>query len=43
VEDKKAHDKMWNHQGTLLRSIQKARGELTSEIERIIGTGSDAG
>jgi hypothetical protein len=43
VKEKKTHDKMWEQQGTLLRNIQKARGELISEIERIIGTGSDAG
>jgi len=42
-QEKRAHDKMWNRQGTLLRGIQKARGELSFEIERIIGTGSDAG
>jgi hypothetical protein len=42
-KEKRAHDKMWNQQGTLFRGIQRAHGELISEIERIIGTGSDAG
>jgi hypothetical protein len=42
-KEKKAHERMWNSQGTLLRGIQKARGELTYEIDRIIGTGSDGG
>jgi len=42
-QEKKTHDKVWNQQGTLFRSIQKVRGELTLEIDRIIGTGSDGG
>jgi hypothetical protein len=41
-QEKKAHDATWNRQGTLYRGIQKTCGELTSEIDRIIGTGSDA-
>ena len=39
-QEKKAHDANWNRQGTLYRSIQKTCGELTSEIDRIIGTGA---
>ena len=41
-QEKKAHDATWNRQGTLYHGIQKICGELTSEIDRIIGTGSDA-
>jgi hypothetical protein len=41
AEGKRALDKLWEQQGTLLRGIQKAHGELISEIDRIIGTGSD--
>lgn len=41
-KEKKAHDDTWNRQGTLYRDIQKTCGELTSEIDRIIGTGIDA-
>jgi hypothetical protein len=41
-QDKKAHDATWNRQSTLYRGIQKTCGELSSEIDRIIGTGSDA-
>lgn len=40
--EKKAHDAAWNRQGMLYRGIQKTCGELTSEIDRIIGTGSGA-
>jgi hypothetical protein len=40
-QDKRAHDKMWNRQGTLVRGIQKARSELTLEIDRIIGTAGE--
>ena len=41
-QEKKAHDATWNRQGTLYHGIQKTCGELTCEIDRIIGTGSDA-
>src|ERR1700732_4827849 len=41
-QEKKAHDATWNRQGTLYHGIQKICGELTSEIDRIIGTGGDA-
>jgi hypothetical protein len=43
VQEKRAHDKVWNRQGTLLRGIQKARGALTLEIDRIIGTAGEVG
>ena len=41
-QEKKAHDATWNRQSTLYHGIQKTRRELTSEIDRIIGTGSHA-
>jgi hypothetical protein len=41
-QEKKAHEAAWNRQSTLYRGIQKTCGELTSEIDRIIGTGSEA-
>lgn len=40
---KRERDKVWNQQGTLLRGIQKARGELSLEIDRIIGTAGEVG
>jgi hypothetical protein len=41
-QEKKAHDATWNHQGTLYRSIQRTCADLTSEIDRIIGTSAEA-
>ena len=41
-QEKKAHVATWSRQGTFYRGIQKTCRELTSEIDRIIGTGSDA-
>lgn len=40
-QEKKAHDKNWNRQGTLYRRIQKTCGDMTLEIDRIIGTASE--
>jgi hypothetical protein len=34
----KAHEDSWKKQGTHLRSIQKVKAELETEIDRIIGT-----
>jgi hypothetical protein len=39
----KWHEKNWEHQGTAIRAIQKARGDLASEIDSIIGTFADGG
>jgi hypothetical protein len=38
VEEKKKHDRTWRRRGELIRSVQRAHGEFSSEIERIIGT-----
>jgi hypothetical protein len=38
----RAHKTTWKHQGELYRSVQKVRGELSAEIDRIIGTNADA-
>jgi hypothetical protein len=38
------HQNNWKHQGTAIRAIQKAKGDIASEIDSIIGTsGDDAG
>ena len=42
-QEKRAHDKVWTRQGTLLRGIQRARGALTLKIDRIIGTAGEVG
>jgi hypothetical protein len=43
VKEKKAHDATWKRRGELLRSVQRAHGEFSAEIERIIGTAEDDG
>jgi Uncharacterized protein conserved in bacteria (DUF2130) len=40
VKEKKAHDANWRRQGELIRSVQRVRAEMSSEIDRIIGTAS---
>ena len=37
-KEKKQHDANWQKQGNLVRAIQKTSGNLTSAIDRIIGT-----
>jgi hypothetical protein len=37
VKEKKFHDKAWEKEGELIRQIQKAQGDLSNEIYRIIG------
>ena len=41
VKEKKWHEAAWKKQGEALRSIQKAKAELTTEISCIIGTAAD--
>lgn len=36
AKEKKDHDALWKKQGTLLRGVQKAKGDLSAEIDRII-------
>ena len=38
----KAHDTVWKRRGELIRSVQKARGDLGAQIEQILGSGTDA-
>ena len=38
AKEMRAHEATWKRQGELIRSVQKARGELCNEIEIIIGT-----
>jgi hypothetical protein len=38
AQERKAHDATWKRQGTVYRAIQKDGGELSAEIDRIIGT-----
>ena len=40
VKEKRAHDNNWKRQGELLRSVQRVRAEISSEIDQIIGTAS---
>lgn len=37
-KERKQHDANWQKQGNLVRSIQKTSGNLTSAIDRIVGT-----
>jgi hypothetical protein len=38
VKEKKAHEAHWKREGELLRSVQKVRAEICTEIGAIIGT-----
>lgn len=37
-DEEKAHQRTWKRRAELIRHVQRAHGDLTSEIERIIGT-----
>jgi hypothetical protein len=37
VKEKKAHDVTWNRRGILIRTVQRIEGDLSSEIDRIVG------
>lgn len=39
-DEEKAHQRVWKRRAELIRHVQRAHGDLTSEIERIIGTRS---
>jgi hypothetical protein len=41
VKEKKAHDANWKRQGELIRSVQRARAEISGEIDQILGTASE--
>lgn len=38
TKEQKAHRRVWDQRGKLIRAVQKARSDLTFEIDRIIGT-----
>lgn len=38
VKEKKQHDTTWKRRGELIRTAQRAQGDFSAEIERIIGT-----
>ena len=38
-----AHESHWKREGELCRNVQKARADLSAEIDRIIATNADAG
>jgi hypothetical protein len=40
VKEKEAHDRTWKKRGTVVRSIQRAQGDIESEINRIVIDGS---
>lgn len=42
AKEKRAHDNTWKRRGELVRSVQKAHGDLSAQIEIVLGTGSDA-
>ena len=37
-DEEKSHQRTWKRRAELIRNVQRAHGDLTSEIERIIGT-----
>lgn len=43
VKEKTAHDTTWKRRGELIRSVQRAHGDLSAEVERIIGTSDPDG
>jgi hypothetical protein len=38
AREQEAHRRLWDQRAKLIRSVQKARGDLSFEIDRIIGT-----
>lgn len=42
VKEKKAHDGVWKRRGELIRSVQKAQGDLNAQIDLILGSRGDA-
>ena len=43
AREKRQHDANWKRQGELIRSVQRVRAELTSEVDSIIGVSEVAG
>ena len=42
VAEQKSHTTVWKNRGVLIRGIQKAKGDLSTKIELILGGESDA-
>ncbi len=42
VKEKRAHENVWKRRGELIRSVQKAHGDLSAQIELILGRGTNA-
>jgi len=42
VKEQAAHESTWKKRGGLVRSVQKAHGDFSFEIERIVGTAASA-
>lgn len=42
VKEKRAHDLNWKKRGEIIRNVQRAQGDFSMEIERIIGTAATA-
>lgn len=42
VKEKKAHETVWKRRGELIRSVQKAQGDLSAQIDMILGSKTDA-
>ena len=38
AKEQEAHRRLWDQRAKLIRTVQKARGDLSFEIDRIIGT-----
>jgi hypothetical protein len=38
TKEQEAHRRVWDQRGKLIRAVQKARGDISFEIDRIIGT-----
>ena len=38
TKEQEAHRRLWDQRNTLIRSVQKARSDLSFEVDRIIGT-----
>jgi len=38
AREQEAHRRVWDQRNKLIRAVQKAKGDLSFEIDRIIGT-----
>ncbi|MBJ3786389.1 DUF2130 domain-containing protein [Devosia sediminis] len=42
VDERKSHDTVWNKRGRLLKEVERTRGTMVYELQRIIGTAEAA-